>query len=514
MKFGLRDWATRDPDRIAAFCRGVGTSYGQLEETANRIAHLFRACGLQRGDHVAASVSNDPVVFALTWAAYRTGLYFTPISSVGSSRDVAYLVENSDAKLVLIDAGLPGLAEQLPPLVASSPHWFSVGERVPGFTDLTEALADRPTHPVADESPGALMMYTSGTTGLPKGVWRPLPTDPEAPPPFAGDLLALFDITAGSHYLSTAPLYHAAPLRFSLAFTAAGGTVHVMTKFDAAAALDEIETAGITHSQWVPTMFQRLLALPEERRARHSAPAHRVALHGAAPCPAPVKRAMIDWWGPILEEYYAGSESVGLCKLSSAEWLRKPGSVGRCVKGNLHILGDDWSELPPGPSGRIYFSGISRFEYYKAAEKTLERLSPQGYQTFGDIGHVDEDGFLFLTDRQDDMIISGGVNIYPQELEAALMEDDAVADCAVVGLPDPEYGERAVAFVVRRDGSLPDAEIVTQLQSHCTERLGRVKRPKEIRIVTEIPRTPTGKLQRRSLRDALSSAGSGEPRPN
>ena len=498
MQFGLRDWAGRDPDRPAVVIDGAATSYGDLERMANRAARLFRACGLHPGDHVALVLGNDPAIFALVWGAYRAGLYLTPVPSGASLGDAAYVIRDSTAKLVILDARLPissGLARE----GAGVGKWFSLAGPVEGCDPLEEALAAESPSPARDEEPGGLMMYTSGTTGAPKGVWRPRPTDPSGPPPFAGDLLSIFAIDAGSRYLSTQPLYHAAALRFGLAFTAAGGTVHVMPRFDAGAALDILERDRITHSQWVPTMFRRLLALPAERRAAFRAPEHRCALHGAAPCPVPVKRAMIEWWGPIVQDYYSGSEGVGLSTITSADWLERPGSVGRCVKGELHVLGDDDSELPAGEVGRLFFSGVAPFAYFNAREKTAERRSRQGFQTFGDVGYRDEDGYLFLTDRQDDMIISGGVNIYPQEVERALLSHEDVEDCAVVGLPDDDLGERAVAFVVLKKPARGKAGLREGLEEHSVAALGRVKRPRELRFVEDLPRSPTGKLLRRAL---------------
>lgn len=500
MQFGVRDWATREPGRIAVHSGAGALTYGELEALANRIARLWRRLGLRRGDHVAAAILNDPIMYALVWASYRSGLYFTPIPSVSSAADVAYVVRDSEAKLVVLDSRIEGLIEGVRALVETGPAWIAIGGAPSAIPSLHDEIAGESTDPAPDENPGGLMLYTSGTTGHPKGVWRPLPTDPEGPPTFAADMKATFGFDQDTRYLSTAPLYHAAPLRFSLAVTVGGGFVEMMPRFDAATALDLIESSEITFSQWVPTMFGRLLALPEERRAAHRAPRHRVALHAAAPCPVPVKRAMIDWWGPILNEYYAGSESVGMCHLTSEEWLRKPGSVGRCIRGKLHVLGDDWEELPDGQVGRLYFSGMVPFEYFHAPEKTRERQSPQGYRTLGDIGRRDADGYLFLTDRQDDMIISGGVNIYPQELEAAILESPDVEDCAVVGWPDGVYGEKAVAFVVPSRGAGGRPDLTEAIDAHCHDRLGRVKRPKEIRLLAELPRSPTGKLLRRALR--------------
>lgn len=506
MQFGLRDWATREPARPAVqFVDGTVTSYGEMEAMANRFVHLFRRHGLVRGDHVAVVLGNGPAILAAVWAAYRAGLYLTPISHAFSGREIAYVIVNCQARMVLADQrvgqALAGLAAGLGP---DGPVLYALGGAIPGFRALEPELAALPATPAGDESPGALMLYSSGTTGAPKGIWRPLPTAEavgSGPPPFARDLLQLFDFDPDMRYLSPAPLYHAAPLRFSLATLAAGGCAVVMDKFDASLALDLLERERITHSQWVPTMLQRLLNLPAERRAGHRAPAHRVALHAAAPCPPVVKRAMIEWWGPILREYYAGSESVGLCEISSQEWLERPGSVGRARKGVLHILDETGRELATGETGTIFFSGIPAFTYFGEPEKTATRTSPQGYQTFGDVGYVDEQGYLFIADRLDDTIISGGVNVYPQEIENALIEAPGVAECGVVGLPDADFGERPVAFVVATAAARRDpVRLCDELAAFCRDRLGRIKQPREFRIVDELPRSAAGKLLRRELR--------------
>jgi fatty-acyl-CoA synthase len=348
------------------------------------------------------------------------------------------------------------------------------------------------------------MMYTSGTTGAPKGVRRPLlPADWRGTPPFAADLIALFGVGGDDvRYLSTAPLYHAAPLRFALAVTAGGGSVHVMERFDAVTALELLQREGITHSQWVPAMFQRMLALPQPLRASFQAPAHRCAIHGAAPCAPELKRAMIDWWGPILLEYYSGSEGVGLTLIDSVDALAHPGSVGRARKGTLHIVDDAGREVPTGTTGLVCFSGVAPFEYHNAPEKTAARTLPQGRQTFGDLGHVDREGFLYLTDRQDDMIISGGVNLYPQEIEAAIRNVPGVWDCAVVGVPDERFGERPVAFIVPVRGQT-GTDLEDVVRQHCEHKLGRYKRPDAIYVTAELPRSPTGKLLRRELRKLM-----------
>nr|WP_295469307.1 AMP-binding protein [Mesorhizobium sp.] len=517
MAAGLRSWAERDPGRILVhFPGGPDWTYGQIETLANKFARLYRSAGLKTGDHVAGIFSNDPYMLAAVWGAYRSGVYFTPVANTFSGAEIAYVVGNSQAKVVIADARYETGVGELPRAVTSVRVFLAHGGAIEGYADLASALDALPGTPLDDEVPGAIMLYSSGTTGAPKGIFRPLRTVDqigEGPPPFARDLIEIFGIDADTRYLSPAPLYHASPMRFTLAVSAAGGTTVMMRKFDAEESLDLLMQEGITMSQWVPTMFQRMLALPEERRHAFSAPAHRVAIHAAAPCPPPVKRAMIDWWGPILREYYAGSESVGLATIDSHEWLERPGSVGKVVKGIPHILDASGRELPVGETGGIYFSGTAKFEYFGEPEKTRARTSPQGYQTFGDVGWLDAEGYLFLSDRMDDMIISGGVNLYPQEIELAIEEAPGVSECAVVGVPDEDFGERPVAFVVRdrAAGSLSEPEFSACLETFARKRLGKTKQLKAFHIVEKLPRTPTGKLQRRVLRDRLRTS---QPRPD
>ena len=500
----LRHWAATAPDRIAVRIGAESLSYAELEARANQLARLFESMELVRGDHIAAFLPNTTFMLVIAWAAYRSGLYFTPASTSLSAHDAAYIVTNSQSKLVFGNPGIKLPVVELPALCAGNVRWISHHGDVPGYNPIEPLMSPMDTRPRVEEFPGALMLYTSGTTGSPKGVWRPLPpADYRGTPPFALDLIKLFSYDQHVRYLSTAPLYHAAPLRASLAVTAAGGTVIGMRKFDAREALQTLMDERITHSQWVPTMLQRLLALPEDIRRAFHAPHHAVALHAAAPCPAQVKRAMIAWWGRILVEYYSGSESVGLTMIDSHQWLAHPGSVGRTVKGVPHILDDDWAELPAGRTGRIYFSGITPFQYYGDPEKTSGRTSPQGFQTLGDIGYLDGEGYMYLTDRMDDMIISGGVNIYPQEIETAIQELPEVADVGVVGVPDADFGERPAAFVVAAGITAPN-QLEALVRAHCELRLGRIKAPVRYVVLDELPRSPTGKLLRRELRSLVA----------
>ncbi len=513
-QWDLRRHAAATPARDAIVCGDERLRYGELEALANRFADMFRRIGLVRGDHLATLLGNRPEGLAVAWAAWRSGLYLTPLSTASSASELLYLVADCDARAVVADAALRELAASLPAAPGTGVQWLALRGAIAGFREAGPLLEQASPSPQADEPPGALMMYTSGTTGAPKGVIRPLlPADWRGTPPFAADLIDLFDLGGDAvRYLSTAPLYHAAPLRVALAVTAGGGCVHVMDRFDAAQALELIATRGITHSQWVPAMFQRLLALPEAQRRGFAAPAHRVAIHGAAPCPPALKASMIGWWGPVLLEYYSGSEGVGLTLIDSASALRHPGSVGRARKGRLHVVDDAGNECPAGVDGLVCFSGLPAFAYHKAPEKTSARTLERGLQTFGDIGHVDADGYLYLTDRQADMIISGGVNIYPQEIEAAIREVAGVWDCAVVGVPDERFGERPVAFVVARHDDFPPetpaetvadaAGLVDAVRAHCQARLGRYKQPAAIHAIESLPSSATGKLRRRALRDA------------
>lgn len=509
MEFGLRDWAKREPDRTALeFETLPAITYGELEEMANRFAHLFRSAGLKPGDHVCGILPNGPEVIAAIWGAYRCGLYYTPVAHTFTAAELAYVVDNSDSKVVIstetFGDKLSGVETTCPKVLRR----YIYGAR-PGWNDIRTALERQPTNPIADETPGFLMMYSSGTTGAPKGIWRPLPADPapyrKGPPTFAGDLIPLFDFKSDTRYLSPAPLYHAAPLRWTLAVTACGGTAIIMDRFDADRALTILETREINMSQWVPTMFRRMLALPEERRRAFSAPAHKSAWHAAAPCPVPLKRQMIDWWGPIINEYYSGSESVGLTLLHTQEWLEHPGSVGRAVKGVLHIVDENFNEVPDCETGNVYFNPPSKFAYYGEPEKTARKTSPQGWQTVGEVGHVDADGFLYLTDRQDDMIISGGVNIYPQEIEQCIEKMEGVSECCVTQIPDEDFGERPVAFVVAAPGAPEPAVLTEKIAAWCREQLGKTKQPFQIRVMAELPQSEAGKMLRRVLRDQLAA---------
>jgi acyl-CoA synthetase (AMP-forming)/AMP-acid ligase II len=382
-------------------------------------------------------------------------------------------------------------------------HRFLGGGAAPGYPSWAEAREAQPDELIPDACEGAEMLYSSGTTGQPKGVRNARPGAP------IGSTSELFRRRVALHalddrivYLSTAPLYHSAPLRYTAMTHRLGGTAVIMPKFDAAAALAAIERHRITHSQWVPTMFVRLLRLPEEERNRWALDTHRFAIHAAAPCPVDVKRAMLDWWGPILYEYYSGTEGNGQTAITSDEWRAHPGSVGRPILGAVHVLDAQFREVPAGATGTVYFEGGPQFEYYKDPEKTARSRSPQGYSTLGDIGYVDRDGYLYLTDRASFMIISGGVNIYPQEVENVLLAHPLVADAAVFGVPNDEFGEEVKAAVELSKGATGDEVLAQELIAFCRSRLAHFKCPRSIDFHTALPRHQTGKLYKRELRDA------------
>jgi acyl-CoA synthetase (AMP-forming)/AMP-acid ligase II len=496
--------AAKSPDKVAyrMLESGRAVTYAELEALSNRGAHLLRSLGLRRGDHVAICMENNEHYFPVCWAAQRTGLYYTAISSRLTPPEVEYIVNDCGAKVLIASLAkrelVDGLAGRCPGLVARYLVDGALGE----FASWATATAALPATPVADESEGAPMLYSSGTTGRPKGVKHPLPEGPiGTPPPMVAGITVLYGGSADSSYLSPAPLYHSAPLGFTMAMLRIGASVVVMEHFDAERALAAIERHRVTHSQWVPTMFVRMLKLPQEVRARYDVSSLRWAIHAAAPCPIPVKEQMIEWWGPILYEYYAGTEGNGFCAIDSKQWLEHKGSVGRPTNAKVHILDENFGELPPGEVGTIYFESGVKYEYHNDREKTESAKSPQGWTTLGDVGRVDADGFLYLTDRKAFMIISGGVNIYPQETENCLIGHPQVADVAVIGVPNEEFGEEVKAVVQPIDMAHAGPALERELIEYCKARISALKCPRSVDFLAELPRHPTGKLYKRLLRD-------------
>jgi long-chain acyl-CoA synthetase len=484
---------------------GETVTYRQLDERSNQCAHLFRSLGLKAGDAVAFFIDNHPRYYELLWAAQRSGLLYTCVSSKLTAGEVEYIVADSQAKALVASKALGEVAVQVAPLVPGV-RLFMVGGTEPGFESLEAARDRQPTTPVADEIAGAFMLYSSGTTGRPKGVKRmaaePGPQPIDAPNPLAELGQALYGWTPDMVYLSPAPLYHAAPLGWSMATQAFGGTVVMMERFDAEDALRLIERHRVTCAQWVPTHFIRMLKLPEAVRTRYDLSSLKAVFHAAAPCPVPVKEQMIAWWGPIINEYYAGTEGNGFCAINSQEWLAHKGSVGRGLTAEIKICDDDGEPLPPRSEGLVYFAGGGQFEYHGDPQKTADSHNQYGWSTLGDVGWLDEEGFLYLTDRKSFMIISGGVNIYPQEIENLLVTHPKVADVAVVGAPHEEMGEEVVAVIQPADWDEAGPALAAELDAWTRERLSHVKTPRRFDFMRELPRHATGKLYKRLIRDA------------
>ena len=493
--------AQSHPDKPALIVAETGEriSYAELDARSNRAAQLFRARGLGVGGTIALLLDNVPEYYDIVWGAQRAGLFFVCISSKLTAPEVDYIVRDSGATLVIASASLPAAAA----LALDGVEAFMLGRALPGWRSWEEAVAAMPATPIADQRAGVDMLYSSGTTGRPKGVRVALPADPDIAAANVLAMLArgLYGLGPDTIYLSPAPLYHAAPLRWSMTVMRLGGTVVMMRHFDPEAALAAIERYRVTASQWVPTHFVRMLKLPEEARLAHDLSSLKVAIHAAAPCPIPVKRAMIDWWGPVLYEYYAGSEGNGLTAIDSAQWLAHPGSVGKAAYGVLHVCDEQGEELGPGEEGLVYFEGGTPFEYHNDPAKTAEARNAKGWSTLGDIGRIDEEGYLYLTDRKSFMIISGGVNIYPQEIENRLITHPRVADVAVIGGPDAEMGERVIAVVQPVDMAEAGPELAEELTRWCRAELSGVKTPRQIDFAAELPRHATGKLYKRLLRD-------------
>jgi long-chain acyl-CoA synthetase len=511
----IGDFARTRPDHPAVVHTGTGQalSYRELDQRSNRLARLLRAEGLRCGDTVALFMENNIRYLEIVWAALRSGLYLTAINRYLTAEEAAYIIDDCDARALVSSRAMEGVAAALPGRLPRCRRFLMTDGAIPGWEAYEQAVAEFEPAPLQQESSGELMLYSSGTTGRPKGVRRALRDVPPSDDSLYTTLIEDYGFGEDTIYLSPAPMYHAAPLVFSLGVQRCGGTVLMMPRFDAADALTLIERHRATHAQFVPTMFVRMLKLDPAERARFDLSSLRCAIHAAAPCPVAVKRAMIEWWGPIIHEYYGGTEGNGRTAITSSEWLERPGSVGRARLGTLRICDETGAEVPPGTPGLVYFEREALpFAYHKdeARTRAAQHSAHPTWTTLGDVGYVDQDGYLFLTDRKAFMIISGGVNIYPQEIEGVFIAHPKVRDVAVFGLPDPEMGERVVAVVEPMEGAAPGADLADELLDHAARHLARYKLPKTIDFTAALPRLPTGKLYKKALREEyLARLGAG-----
>jgi long-chain acyl-CoA synthetase len=484
---------------------GEAVTYAELEARSNRLAHLLRNRGLKRLDHYAIFMENNSRYLEACGAGERSGLYFTCVNSYLTASELAYILTNSESRILItsiakLDIAREALRECPKVELCIVADGAGESDRIVGLEEVTRTL---PNTPISDECIGTAMLYSSGTTGRPKGILRTLPEQPPV------QQMALFDFLQklwlyreGMIYLSPAPLYHSAPQAAVNLAIREGGTAIIMEHFDPERYLALVEKWGVTHSQLVPTMFSRMLKLSEETRKRHDLSSLEVAIHAAAPCPSTVKDDMIKWWGPIIHEYYGATEGLGFTACNSTEWLAHRGTVGKVLLGDLHILDENMEACPVGTPGTVWFKTATSFEYFNDPNKTKEARSPDGsMSTVGDVGYVDSDGYLYLTDRATFMIISGGVNIYPQECENLLITHPKIADAAVFGVPNPDLGEEVKAVVQPMPGVLPGPDLAQELISFCSEQLSRQKVPRSIDFEHELPRLPTGKLYKRLLRD-------------
>jgi acyl-CoA synthetase (AMP-forming)/AMP-acid ligase II len=495
-----------DQPAIIMATSGETVTFGEYETCANRVAHLLRDAGLRRGDHVAVLMENGPLLLEIEAGAERVGLYFTLVNTYLSADEVAYIVTNSQAKVLFSSAAKREVAAAAAAKCPGLERMFMTGSGpLPdGWESYAAAVAGYPGDPVPDEALGAAMLYSSGTTGQPKGILRPLPeATPSEPLPVMAFIKAIYGFREGMVYLNPAPLYHSAPQASVSAALRLGCTNIVMEHFNPEQWLALVERYRVTHCQMVPVMFSRLLRLPEPVRARYDTSSLEYIIHAAAPCPIHVKQGMIDWLGPIIAEYYGATEANGFTFCTADEWLAHPGTVGRPVLGELLILDADGKECPAGTDGTVWFRGATAFEYFRDPAKTAEsRTSDDATSTVGDVGHIDADGYLHLTDRVSYMIISGGVNIYPQETENILSEHPAVLDVAVIGVPNDDLGEEVKAVVQLADPAAASPALAQELIDFCRARIAHFKCPRTVDFVAELPRSETGKLYKRLLRDA------------
>jgi long-chain acyl-CoA synthetase len=499
--------AAAHPDRPAIIMATTGEtiSFAEYEARCNQLAHFFRDLGLKRLDHVAFFMENNPRMLEANGGAERTGLYFTCINSYLSPEEVAYIVNDSDAQVLISSAAKRDVASTLPALCPKVRRFLMVDGTVEGWDSYEEVVGKYPTTPVDDEQLGAAMLYSSGTTGQPKGILRAMPDQLPSQPLAVMDFVkGMFGFREGMTYLSPAPLYHSAPQASVAATLRLGSTAVIMERFDPEQWLQLVEKYGVTNCQMVPTMFSRLLKLPDDVRTKYDLSSLDTIVHAAAPCPVPVKQAMIEWLGPIIVEYYGATEANGFTYCNSDQWMAHKGTVGQCILGKLLILDAEGNECPTGTPGTVWFQGATAFEYYNAPEKTAEsrREDENGVMSsVGDVGYVDDDGYLYLTDRATYMIISGGVNIYPQETENLLISHSKVMDAAVFGVPNEDLGEEVKGVVQVVDGIEAGPALERELIEYCREHLAHYKCPRSIDFEDELPRLPTGKLYKRLLRD-------------
>jgi len=497
-------FAAERPDRAAVIMAASGEilTYRELDEISNRIANLFRMRSIMRGDHVALLMPNSALFFGVAWACQRSGLYFTPINTRFTAKESAYIIRDCGAKALIVSADFRQKGEELaretfPALILR----LSVHGEIRNFEPLESMIEELPEVPVDDQSEGSAMIYSSGTTGRPKGIKRPLPESGSGRSDlFLQKLSQLYDWGEETVYLCPAPTYHGAGLWYTMAMHRIGAMAVVMEKFTPEGFLGAVEKYAVTDTQVVPTMFVRLLKLPKGQRAAYDLSSLKTVIHAAAPCPVDVKERMIEWLGPIIYEYYAATEANGYTFITPGEWLAHKGSVGRPMIGDVHIVGPDGDECAPGRTGMIYFGGHTPFSYHNDRDKTEEARHPKGWTTVGDIGYVDEDGYLYLTDRKAFTIISGGVNIYPQEIEDLLIAHPDVLDAAVFGVPDAEYGEQVKAVVQLVDGTRAGGEMEAGLIAYCRESLATHKCPRSVDFLDELPRDENGKLYKLELR--------------
>jgi long-chain acyl-CoA synthetase len=506
----IRPYIGAHKPAVILYPSGTVVTFDNLEARANRLAHRFRQAGLREGDTVAILMENNEHIHAVMWAARRSGLYYVPINTHLTVAEAAYIIDNSSAKAVIGSAALAetcqNLAEHLP---GGLPGLLMIAcdegdADLPGWERYPECVAGQPGTRIDDEIEGDLLQYSSGTTGRPKGIKRELPHVPPDEAPGMMSALVGFWMNAESIYLSPAPLYHTAPSVWSMSAQAGGITTVVMEKFDAAGALDAIQRHRVTHGQFVPAMFTRMLKLPDAVRDSYDLSSLQRVMHAAAPCPVQIKKQMIDWWGPIIDEYYASSEATGSTLITAEDWLAHPGSVGKPMLGGVHILDEDGNELPPGEPGEIYFEGGYAFEYLNDPAKTAASRDEHGWVTVGDVGYLDEEGYLYLTDRRHHMIISGGVNIYPQETENLLVTHPKVMDAAVFGVPDDEMGQRVMAVVQTVDPTDATDQFAAELMAWLRDHLSHFKCPRSVAFEPQLPRTDTGKLYKNGLIEKYS----------